>query len=124
MLRKSLRSARHSARNGGRQVVIALAAAAAAVVLAGPAAGQVVCGDRNKVSEKLTDDHREVTQGQGLTHDGRLVELFASPDGTWTIVITMPSQGPDAELKTCLVAHGESWQPLPPAIAKAFENPS
>lgn len=120
MLRKIRRSARYAA----RPTAIAFALVTAAAMAAGPAAAQVVCGDRKTVSEKLSDDHREVTQGQGLTHDGRLVELFASPDGTWTIVITMPSQSSGGDLKTCLVAHGESWQPLPPSIAKAFENPS
>ncbi len=45
--------------------------------------------------------------GRGLTADGRtMIEVFASDDGTWTLLVSMP--GGDS----CIIAHGDTWQQM------------
>ena len=43
----------------------------------------------------------------GLASNGSMIEIFASPNGSWTIVMTQPDG------VTCLMAAGESWEDLP-----------
>ena len=43
----------------------------------------------------------------GLTASGGIIEVFASQEGTWTIVITQPNG------TSCLIAVGLDWENLP-----------
>ena len=62
------------------------------------------CGDRGAIVSRLERTYAETRTGFGLTADGRLLELFASPSGSWTILITSPG-GP-----TCMATSGDSWR--------------
>ena len=42
----------------------------------------------------------------GLTDKGAVLEVFASKNGSWTFLVTMPSG------LTCVVASGQSWESL------------
>ncbi len=42
----------------------------------------------------------------GLTDKGAVLEVFASQNGSWTFLITMPNG------LTCVVASGQSWETL------------
>ena len=44
--------------------------------------------------------------GIGLDFSGNVLELFASPQGSWSILVTFPDG------RTCMVTHGEDWQRL------------
>jgi hypothetical protein len=66
-----------------------------------------ICGDHEDLIKRLKSDYTEDRKGIGLTADGRVVELFTSPDGSWTLLLT------GAEGTACLVTHGKYWQPVP-----------
>lgn len=97
-----------------RSAITATVAALAILLLAGPSnAQQAVCGKRSAIVERLNSGFSEQPRSAGLASNGSLVEIFASKQGTWTIIYTKPG-GP-----TCLVAVGDNWQrieePLNPA---------
>lgn len=81
-----------------------------------PAYGQAVCGERADIVNRLATGFEEQRRSAGLAADGNLVEVFASKDGTWTIIYTVPGG------LTCLVAVGQDWQQSAPALAP--EKPS
>lgn len=73
-----------------------------------PADAQLVlCGDRAELTNQLENEHSETQRGVGLTRDGRLVEVFASRAGTWTLLLTRPDGN------ACVVGYGEHWQTTP-----------
>lgn len=67
-----------------------------------------VCKDRGAMIETLRKKFGETQRSFGLQNDRRILELYASPDGTWTALLTMPSG------RSCVVAAGEGWTELPP----------
>lgn len=71
--------------------------------------GVAACGDRARMVANLARKYDETPQAMGLSVGGAVVEVFAAPDGSWTILETRPG------LLTCVVAAGESWQTLPAA---------
>jgi len=74
-----------------------------AVVSCEAMAGQLTCGPRGEVKADLEQKYDEQTVAQGLSPDGLLIEVFASPAGTFTVTASNP-QG-----FTCLLAAGEAW---------------
>lgn len=91
-----------------------LALAAALTIAALPAAAQAPqqCAAREAVLEKLSSSYHEEPVSIGVTATGSLLEVLASPEGSWTIIITVPG-GP-----TCLVSSGEGWRGAPVQIAE------
>jgi hypothetical protein len=83
----------------------------AGLILSGAAQSQEArgppCADRALVIEQLRGLYGERSIGRGLADEGVLFELYASTSGTWTLFITSP-QG-----KSCFVASGEAWEPVP-----------
>jgi hypothetical protein len=79
------------------------------VALAAPALSQTVtpastnCADRAAIIKKLVGYHEEA-EAIGLNNDGTLLEVFVSPQGTWTVLVSSP-QG-----HSCIAAIGEAWQ--------------
>jgi len=82
----------------------------AAAALASPATAQQSsrnCGDRDRVVAHLAEGYGETRQSVALAANNTMVEVFASLDtGTWTITMTSASG------RTCLLAAGQSYQPL------------
>jgi hypothetical protein len=65
------------------------------------------CGPRAEVIAQLADRFGETRRAIGLASNNAVVEVFAaSRTGTWTIIATLP------EGLSCLVASGESYEPL------------
>ena len=52
----------------------------------------------------LSDQYKEDPVGMGLAQPGQVLEVFASPGGTWTMVMTRPDG------KACLIASGNNWE--------------
>ena len=74
-------------------------------VLATPAIAQPrFCADRAAFLERLKTLYKEAPVGMGLTKNGRVLEITASKDGSWTIIVTMPNG------LSCGVASGMSWE--------------
>ena len=77
-------------------------------IAAYPAAAQGVnCADRDVLAGKLSSEHSETQRVIGLTADGRLIEVFASPEGNWTLILTRPDG------RACVVSYGDSLQISP-----------
>ena len=70
------------------------------------------CAAREAVLERLSSTYQEEPVSVGVTATGSLLEVLASPEGSWTIIITAPG-GP-----TCLVSSGEGWRGAPVQIAE------
>jgi len=70
------------------------------------------CGAREAVIERLSTKYEEQPVSLGITATGSLLEVLASPSGSWTIIVTIPG-GP-----TCLVSSGEGWRTSPLQVAE------
>jgi hypothetical protein len=82
------------------------ASLALALPFAAPAAAEV-CGPRSELIKRLASQYSEAPVAVGLTSGGALLEVLTSDNGaTWTIMVSRPDGA------SCLVAAGESWQPL------------
>lgn len=70
------------------------------------AQGELMCAPRDEVVKQLGLQFSETPVSRGLTGDGMLLEVFASPQGTWTAVLSEPTG------VSCLVSGGEGWQSI------------
>jgi hypothetical protein len=69
-----------------------------------PAGAQSSCGPREQLVKVLADQYKEDPVGIGLAQPGQVLEVFASSNGSWTMVMTMPDG------KACLIAAGDNWE--------------
>ena len=65
-----------------------------------------LCGDHHQILKRLKQAHEETPQALGLSGDGGVFEVMASPKGSWTMLLTYPGR------PTCVVATGVAWQML------------
>lgn len=84
-----------------------LVAAFATLVFTTPTLAQNICGERSRFLDQLGQHYDERLAAVGLVSNGMLLELMTSETGSWTILITQPNG------VSCVVATGESWEPLP-----------
>ena len=67
-------------------------------------AQQQPCADRAEFLKHLSANYKEAPVAMGLTANGGLLEVVASKNGSWTIIMTMPNG------MSCGVASGMSWE--------------
>ena len=67
---------------------------------------QPVCNKREVISAALADQFGETLIARGITTNDFLVEVFAAPTSTFTIVVTTPSG------ISCVMAAGQHWENL------------
>ncbi|MBA2689387.1 MAG: hypothetical protein H0U63_01125 [Burkholderiales bacterium] len=79
--------------------------ALALVLLSGSAHAAAVCGDRDLAIKSLAERYQEQTVATAISNGGNLVELFASPAGSWTMLVTSPGSN-----LSCAVGSGTDWQ--------------
>lgn len=84
-----------------------LSVAATAAPSAGHSQGPAMCGNRADVVAALAQRYSEAPVSIGLSNTGHVLEVLASPNGSWSVLLTGPNG------RSCLVAAGDSWQPLP-----------
>ena len=75
------------------------------------AAAQNICAERGELIKKLWDKWQEAQVARGLVNDNRLVEVFVSEEGSWTIIIS------DISGKSCVASAGKNW------VSREFEVP-
>lgn len=75
-----------------------------------------ICRTHAEIETKLLGDFGERKVGHGVSSDGSLVEVYAGPNGTFTVVKTLPGRA------SCIVDFGESWQTLAPLEAAGFPD--
>ncbi len=71
------------------------------------AQAQTVCGERKAIVASLEKTYSEVPVSMGLGSNGAIIEVFASPSGSFTIILTRPNG------LTCVMTAGEIWENLP-----------
>lgn len=69
-----------------------------------PALAQQACGERAKFMIKLEESFAELPVAMGLTDKGAVLEVFASKNGSWTFLLTMPNG------MTCVMDSGQAWE--------------
>ena len=72
-----------------------------------------MCDERSAVVATLEKTYSETPVSMGLASNGAIIEILASPSGTFTIILTRPNG------LTCVMAAGESWEDLPKRLAGA-----
>ena len=77
------------------------------LTLSAPAMAQSMCNKRGSFVKHLSSKYAEAPVAMGLSAEGSVLEVLASQDGTWTIIVTRPSG------VSCVVAYGESWEAVP-----------
>ncbi|MFL4994461.1 MAG: hypothetical protein ACJ8DV_24665 [Microvirga sp.] len=97
-----------------RTPLVPFAILGAIIALGGtPASAQSSCGPREQLVKMLADQYKEDPVGMGLAQPGQVIEVFASTNGSWTMVMTMPDG------KACLIAAGDNWE----IVTKIKGNP-
>jgi hypothetical protein len=91
--------------------IAAILGAAFIALFATPVGAQTVCGERAKFIEMLGTKYLEQPVSMGLTSTGAVIEVFTSPKGSWSILLTYPTGS------TCMVAAGDKWEALPLPVA-------
>lgn len=69
------------------------------------------CGQRQTMITALSKKFKEHRHGIGLVSNQRMIELYVSGRGSWTVLFTHPNG------TSCIGATGKNWQALTPAEA-------
>ncbi|RVD60965.1 hypothetical protein EN828_02775 [Mesorhizobium sp. M2D.F.Ca.ET.185.01.1.1] len=94
---------------------VKLAAVGALMALpAIPAQAQVICGGHDVLVARLAAGFEENRLGYGVAGQVAIFEVFVSPSGTWTIVMT------DVKGQSCILAAGDGWEDT---LATAVQQP-
>lgn len=106
------------------RILITVTAAVLAAAVPAPAPGDEaqpphrviaqICRTHAEIESKLGETFGEKKLGHGISADGSLVELFAAPGGTFSVVKTSPGG------TSCIVDFGDIWQVLNPLEAARF----
>ena len=86
-----------------------LAALLAASTLPGVSVAQAhltPCGERRTIIEQLEKRYQEKRVAVALAADGRMIEVFVGPLGSWTLIKSAPSG------VSCVMDSGEAWRPV------------
>ena len=96
-----------------RIILAAFVIAFAAVLFADPAPAQhTTCGDRQEWVDKLARRFQEVPVAMAMITGGNVLEVLASPEGSWTILVTRPNG------VSCMVSAGRDWVTIPRTTEK------
>ena len=91
--------------------LVAVIAAISLASVTGIAEAAPQCGNHDKIIEVLGNKFKETRRVMGVVNAKAVMEIFMSPQGTWTILIT------DTSGLSCTTASGEEWQDVPVAVA-------
>ena len=78
--------------------------------LAGEAAA-MQCANHDSMAKTLTGKFKETRRAMGVVNSTAVMEVFMSPQGTWTVVVT------DTRGIACIAASGDEWQDVPVAVS-------
>ncbi len=87
------------------RTIFSLVAASALFLSASSANAEQFCAPRDRAVMQLEKQFEELVSGRGLAANGkRMIELFVSEKGSWTVLISDPNG------RSCVMASGENWQ--------------
>ena len=62
------------------------------------------CGSHTDVISALQREYGETRISRGLTNGGAVIEVFASEDGSFSVLLTAPNG------TSCMISAGDSWE--------------
>ena len=68
------------------------------------------CAGHDAVAKTLNTKFKEARRVMGVVNAKAVMEIFMSPQGTWTVLVT------DTTGTSCIIATGEEWQEVPIAL--------
>jgi len=74
------------------------------------------CAAREVVVSRLAEKYSETRQNIGLAGPGVVMETYASPTGTWTIVMNFPNG------VACLIASGQAYENLEESLPNTDDD--
>jgi len=93
------------------KVGLAVLVASGAMAASAPAlAAGSQCAAHSDMIALLAKRYKEVPTAVGLVNENRVVQVFVSQAGTWTIIATKP----DGD--TCIIAAGKDWEEVPASM--------
>jgi hypothetical protein len=69
------------------------------------------CGPHKQIVELLSKRFSENPKAVGLVGEKRIMEVFTSEKGSWTILVT------NSDGQTCILAAGDDWEDVPDRFA-------
>lgn len=97
----------YSIKTCSRLLATMVAAGALTLSFSLPAEASMACGPHKKLTKALTGKYKEARKGLGLVASRRVMEVFVSDTGSWTLVMT------DLNGVSCIIAAGHSWEDAP-----------
>lgn len=79
-------------------------------VLASPAQAQGRCAPHGAILKVLAGKYQENRHALGLINEKAVMEVFISPKGTWTMLVT------DQRGLSCIIAAGDAWEQMPQLV--------
>ena len=86
---------------------LARLAVAAAIAGLTPSLAVANCGPHQEMIKVLAKKYLESPKAVGTVNDDKLVELFVSAQGSWTILVTRTNGS------SCIIAAGQNWEDVP-----------
>ena len=90
-----------------RMALAALCGAIAVSSSSSTSVAQVQCAAYKQMVGLLTKKFSEAPLAMGTVNEDRLMQLFVSEGGSWTIIVTK------ADGMACILAAGQNWEKLP-----------
>ena len=87
-----------------KTILAALVAIFAMPTIAPVQAQAALCLHHKEIVQQLSTKFKEKRRAFGLINSRRMMEVYVSKAGTWTMVVTT------ANKISCVVATGESWE--------------
>ena len=73
----------------------------------GVASAAAPCGNHDALAKSLNTKFKEARRVMGVVNARSVMEIFMSPQGTWTVLVT------DTTGTACIIASGQDWQEVP-----------
>ena len=87
-------------------LVVTVVVSAFSFALPASTAESEYCGERQDILRVLKGRLHERQTALGRTSDGRTLEVFAAPSGSWTVLVSYSSG------LSCLVTRGVEWRQI------------
>ena len=90
---------------------VAVFAAISPFAVTDEAQAALACGSHDKIVTVLANRFKESRHVMGVVNANAVMEIFMSPQGTWTILVTNTGG------LSCITAAGDEWQEVPVTVA-------
>ena len=92
------------------KAVLAALVAASFFSAGSASAVEIQCAKRDQIAGLLAKKYAEQPVGMGTIGAERYMQLFVSPHGSWSVVVTRTNG------EACIVAAGANWEGLPQLV--------